>query len=56
MFLNKLEEVMQFHEDETLGDRFRRLVGAAITQEFFYMTRIGIKYGCVYTGEAYIFL
>jgi hypothetical protein len=52
----ELEEVVQCHEDETLRDRFRRLVAAVITQAFSYMIRIGVEYGCVCTGEAYIFL
>ncbi|KAK7177357.1 hypothetical protein PSPO01_16598, partial [Paraphaeosphaeria sporulosa] len=51
-----LEEVVQCHEDETLRDRFRRLVAAVITQAFSYMISIGVEYGCVCTGEAYIFL
>jgi hypothetical protein len=52
----ELDEVVQCHEDETLRDRFRRLVAAVITQAFSYMVRIGVEYGCVCTGEAYIFL
>ncbi|RYN17076.1 hypothetical protein AA0114_g11730 [Alternaria tenuissima] len=52
----ELEEVVQCHEDETVRDRFRRLVAAVITQAFSYMVRIGVEYGCVCTGEAYIFL
>jgi hypothetical protein len=52
----ELEEVVQCHEGATLRDRFRRLVAAVTTQAFSYMARIGVKYGCVCTGEAYIFL
>ncbi|KAH7349238.1 hypothetical protein BKA66DRAFT_541640 [Pyrenochaeta sp. MPI-SDFR-AT-0127] len=52
----ELEEIVQCHEGETLRDRFRRLVAAVITQAFSYMVRIGVEYGCVCTGEAYIFL
>ncbi|RYN62676.1 hypothetical protein AA0117_g12905 [Alternaria alternata] len=52
----ELDEVVQCHDDETLRDRFRRLVAAVITQAFSYMVRIGVEYGCVCTGEAYIFL
>ncbi|OWY54920.1 metalloprotease [Alternaria alternata] len=52
----ELDEVVQCRDDETLRDRFRRLVAAVITQAFSYMIRIGVEYGCVCTGEAYIFL
>ncbi|KNG46173.1 hypothetical protein TW65_07084 [Stemphylium lycopersici] len=52
----ELDDVVQCHDDETLRDRFRRLVAAVITQAFSYMVRIGVEYGCVCTGEAYIFL
>lgn len=52
----KLEEVVQCHEGEPLRDRFRRLVAVVITQAFSYMVRVGVEYGCVCTGEAYIFL
>ncbi|RYN15486.1 hypothetical protein AA0114_g12966 [Alternaria tenuissima] len=52
----ELDEVVQCRDDETLRDRFRRLVAAVITQAFSYMVRIGVEYGCVCTGEAYIFL
>ncbi|KAF9729789.1 serine threonine protein kinase [Paraphaeosphaeria minitans] len=51
-----LDEVVQCHEDETLRDRFRRLIAAVITQAFSYMIRIGVEFGCVCIGEAYIFL
>ncbi|KNG44557.1 protein kinase-like domain [Stemphylium lycopersici] len=52
----QLDEVVQCRDDETLRDRSRRLVAAVITQAFSYMVRIGVEYGCVCTGEAYIFL
>ncbi|KAH8621205.1 metalloprotease [Alternaria alternata] len=52
----ELDEVVQCRDDETLRDRFRRLVAVVITQAFSYMVRIGVEYGCVCTGEAYIFL
>ncbi|KAG9193942.1 hypothetical protein G6011_03977 [Alternaria panax] len=52
----ELDKVVQCRDDETLRDRFRRLVAAVITQAFSYMVRIGVEYGCVCTGEAYIFL
>src|SRR5439155_1718516 len=33
-----------------------RLIAAVITQAFSYMVKIGVEYGCVCTGEAFVFL
>jgi hypothetical protein len=52
----ELEDVVQYREIDTSQDRFRRLIAAVITQAFSYMVAIGLEYGCVCTGEAYIFL
>ncbi|KAF3031555.1 hypothetical protein E8E11_001800, partial [Didymella keratinophila] len=51
-----LDEVVQYHEDESSRDHFRRLMAAVITQAYSYMIQIGVEYGCVCTGEATIFL
>lgn len=51
-----LEEVVQWREVDTSQDRFRRLIAAVITQAFSYMVINGSEYGCVCTGEAFIFL
>ena len=51
-----LEDVIRWREVDTPRDRFRRLIAAVITQAFSYMVKIGSEYGCVCTGEAFIFL
>ena len=51
-----LEEVIRCHDIDGPQDHFRRLVAAAITQTFSYMVRVGLEYGYVCTGEAFIFL
>ncbi|KAH8704296.1 hypothetical protein GQ44DRAFT_743757 [Phaeosphaeriaceae sp. PMI808] len=52
----ELEDVIRCRETDTPQDRFRRLIAAVITQAFSYMVRIGVEYGCVCTGEAFVFL
>ncbi|KAL2258771.1 hypothetical protein VTK26DRAFT_7794 [Humicola hyalothermophila] len=42
------EAVFQYHAD--------RLVAAAVTQTFDYMIQAGLTYGCLTTGEAFVFL
>lgn len=51
-----LEDVIRVHEVETLRDGSRRLMAAVITQAFSYMISLGTEFGCVFTGEAFIFL
>jgi hypothetical protein len=51
-----LEEVIQCRETDTPRDHFRRLMAAVITQAFSYMVKLGVEYGCVCTGEAFVFL
>ncbi|KAF2644398.1 hypothetical protein P280DRAFT_467026 [Massarina eburnea CBS 473.64] len=52
----ELEDVIRWREVDTPQDRFRRLIAAVITQAFSYMVTIGSEYGCICTGEAFIFL
>ncbi|KAF2843551.1 hypothetical protein M501DRAFT_926687 [Patellaria atrata CBS 101060] len=52
----ELEDVIQCRETDTPRDHFRRLMAAVITQAFSYIVKVGLKYGCVCTGEAFIFL
>jgi hypothetical protein len=51
-----LNDVVYFRDGESTKDRFRRLVAAVITQAFSYMVSLGLEYGYVCTGEAFIFL
>jgi len=51
-----LDDVVQYHENESSRDRFRRLIAAVITQAYSYMIQIGVGHGCVCIGEATIFL
>jgi hypothetical protein len=51
-----LDDVLHYQEDESPEDTCRRVVDAVITQAAHYMYEGGYKYGCVCTGEAYIFL
>lgn len=51
-----LEEVIRRHKSESVQQKYRRLVAAAITQAFSYMVQTGMEYGYVSTGEAFIFL
>ncbi|KAF2193045.1 hypothetical protein K469DRAFT_551681 [Zopfia rhizophila CBS 207.26] len=52
----EFEEVTRYRETDSPRDHFRRLMAAVITQAFSYMVKIGLEYGCVCTGEAFIFL
>ncbi|KAF2690363.1 hypothetical protein K458DRAFT_427117 [Lentithecium fluviatile CBS 122367] len=52
----ELDEVVRCRETDTPRDRFRRLIAAVITQAFSYMVQLGVEYGCVCTGEAFVFL
>ncbi|KAA8617300.1 hypothetical protein PtrV1_10601 [Pyrenophora tritici-repentis] len=52
----ELEEVILCCETDTPRDHFRRLMAAVITQAFSYMVKLGVEYGCVCTGEAFVFL
>ncbi|KAF2182685.1 hypothetical protein K469DRAFT_636613 [Zopfia rhizophila CBS 207.26] len=52
----ELEDVIRYRETDTPQDHFRRLIAAVITQAFSYMVRAGLEYGCICTGEAFIFL
>jgi hypothetical protein len=49
-------DVVRERESEEPRDCFRGLIGAIITQTFSYMIKAGLEYGCVCTGEAFIFL
>ncbi|KAK1907866.1 hypothetical protein P3342_006196 [Pyrenophora teres f. teres] len=49
-------EVILCRETDTPRDHFRRLIAAVITQAFSYMVKLGVEYGCVCTGEAFVFL
>ncbi|KAH8710247.1 hypothetical protein GQ44DRAFT_752488 [Phaeosphaeriaceae sp. PMI808] len=52
----KLDDVVPCRETDTPRDHFRRLMATVITQAFSYMVKLGVAYGCVCTGEAFIFL
>ena len=52
----ELEGVIISREADTSRDKLRRLMAAVITQAFSYMVKLGVEYGCVCTGEAYVFL
>uniref|UniRef100_A0A093URP4 Putative cell division control protein 7 like 2 n=1 Tax=Talaromyces marneffei PM1 TaxID=1077442 RepID=A0A093URP4_TALMA len=51
-----LDQIVRYQKDESPEDICRRVVAAVITQPAHYMYEIGCKYGCISTGEAYIFL
>ncbi|OKL55242.1 hypothetical protein UA08_09486 [Talaromyces atroroseus] len=51
-----LEDVLRYQEDESPEDICRRVVAAVIAQAAHYMYEGGHEYGCVCTGEAFIFL
>jgi hypothetical protein len=51
-----LDHIVRYQKDESPEDICRRVVAAVITQPAHYMYEIGCKYGCISTGEAYIFL
>lgn len=42
--------------EEKFVYRSEWLVGAALTQTYGYMVENGLEYGCLTTGEAYVFL
>ncbi|KAF1364326.1 hypothetical protein EJ07DRAFT_100012 [Lizonia empirigonia] len=52
----RLDDVVRCRETDTPRDHFRRLMAAVITQAFSYMVKLGVAYGCVCTGEAFVFL
>lgn len=52
----ELNDVIKRDQNEGPKARFRRLVAAVITQAFSYMVVLGLEYGYVCTGAAYIFL
>ncbi|KAJ9641102.1 hypothetical protein H2199_005770 [Coniosporium tulheliwenetii] len=52
----ELEDVVRCRETDSPQDHFRRLLAAIITQTFSYMFQAGLEYGCICTGEAFIFL
>ncbi|KAF2752666.1 hypothetical protein EJ05DRAFT_490738 [Pseudovirgaria hyperparasitica] len=51
-----LDDVVQVKDTEGVEAKLQRLVAAIIVQAFSYMIQIGVEYGCVCTGEAYIYL
>ncbi|BDD62665.1 hypothetical protein MAP00_007627 [Monascus purpureus] len=52
----ELDRIIQYQKDESPEDICRRVVAAVITQLSHYMYEGGNEYGCVATGEAFIFL
>lgn len=52
----ELDRIVRYQKDETPEDICRRVVAAVITQLSHYMYEGGNEYGCVVTGEAFIFL
>ena len=52
----ELDKVVEAGKDESLANRYRRLVAAVITQDYSYIVGTGVEYGEIYTGEATIFL
>ncbi|KAI0528405.1 hypothetical protein GGR58DRAFT_509396 [Xylaria digitata] len=52
----ELDDVIRCRETDTSRERFRQLMAAVIIQAFSYMVKIGLEYGCVSTGEAFVFL
>ncbi|KAL5113487.1 hypothetical protein ACEQ8H_008623 [Pleosporales sp. CAS-2024a] len=52
----KLRHVVTCRSTDTPRHHFRRLMAAIITQAFSYMVQLGVAYGCVCTGQAFIFL
>jgi hypothetical protein len=51
-----LYDIVQEQLEEDVTRRCQRLVAAVITQAFAYMIASGLEFGCVFTGEAFIFL
>ncbi|EED22749.1 conserved hypothetical protein [Talaromyces stipitatus ATCC 10500] len=52
----ELDRIVRYQKDESPEDICRRVVAAVITQAAHYMYEGGYEYGCVSTGEAFIFL
>ncbi|KIW85223.1 hypothetical protein Z517_00613 [Fonsecaea pedrosoi CBS 271.37] len=51
-----LDDIVQERLDEDVTRRCQRLVAAVLTQTFAYMIAARVELGCVFTGEAFIFL
>ena len=51
-----LDRIVRYQKDESPEDICRRVVAAVITQLSHYMYEGRNEYGCVATGEAFIFL
>ncbi|KAF3404774.1 hypothetical protein DPV78_003466 [Talaromyces pinophilus] len=52
----ELDRIVRYQERESPEDICRRTIAAVITQLSDYMYASGIEYGCMTTGEAFIFL
>ncbi|QGA17402.1 hypothetical protein EYB26_005073 [Talaromyces marneffei] len=52
----ELDRIVRYQKEESPEDTCRRVVAAVITQLSHYMYESGNEYGCVATGEAFIFL
>lgn len=50
-----LDDIVQEQLEEDVTRQCQRLVAAVITQAFAYMIASGLEFGCVFTGEAFIF-
>ena len=51
-----LDDVVSIKDTDGTKEHCRRLVAAVIVQAFSYMISAGVRFGCVRTGEASIFL
>ncbi|KIW99707.1 uncharacterized protein Z518_11120 [Rhinocladiella mackenziei CBS 650.93] len=51
-----LDDIVQEQPEEDVERRCQRLVAAVVTQAFAYMISSRLEFGCVFTGEAFIFL
>ncbi|EAW11094.1 uncharacterized protein ACLA_067310 [Aspergillus clavatus NRRL 1] len=52
----ELDRIVRYQKDESPEDICRRVVAAVVTQLSNYMYDSGNEYGCIATGEAFIFL
>ncbi|EEA18486.1 hypothetical protein TMatcc_001228 [Talaromyces marneffei ATCC 18224] len=52
----ELDRIVRYQERESPEDICRRTIAAVVTQLSDYMYASGIEYGCMTTGEAFIFL
>lgn len=52
----ELKDVIKRNKQEDSKATLRRLVAAVITQAYSYMVKLGLEYGYVCTGQAFIFL